>query len=271
MLEQIEFTTKNILERTNNFKATIGIILGTGLGALVEDIKVSYSIPYSEIPNFPESTVEGHSGRLILGTMSGKNVVAMQGRYHFYEGYSMQQVTFPVRIMKALGVSTLCVSNASGGMNSSFKVGDIMLITDHINLFPTNPLIGKNDDRLGPRFPDMGELYNKKYRSAIQEIAAKNNIPLQQGVYIGLSGPCFETPAEYRYLRIIGGDAVGMSTVPEVIVARHAGMEILGLSVITDLGVEGHVQEITHEEVIHIAKLQEPKLSLLIREFVRLL
>ena len=269
MLEQIGSTTKNIRNHIGDFRPVAGIVLGTGLGGLADEIEIAYSIPYNSIPGFPESTVKGHPGRLLFGTMSGKKVVAMQGRFHFYEGYTMQQVTFPVRIMKALGATTLCVSNASGGMNPAFRVGDIMLITDHINLFPTNPLIGANHDELGPRFPDMGETYNKKYISTVKKIAAANNIQLQEGVYIGLSGPCFETPAEYRYLRTIGGDAVGMSTVPEVIVARHSGMDVLGLSVITDLGVEGHVQEITHEEVIRMAREQEPKLSLIVHEFLK--
>lgn len=268
MLEQINFTTKNILSRSNNFSPSVGIILGTGLGGLVKEIKAEYKIPYSEIPNFPVSTVEGHQGQLILGELSAKKIIAMQGRFHFYEGYTMQQITFPVRVMKALGVKTLCVSNASGGMNPAFSVGEIMIINDHINLFPTNPLIGKNHNELGPRFPDMGEAYNKKYVALAKQIAAENNIKVSEGVYAGLTGPCFETPAEYRYLWRMGADAVGMSTVPEVIVAKHGGMDVFGISIVTDLGVEGITQSVSHEEVQQVANKQEPKLTYIIKELV---
>lgn len=268
MLEQIEFTTKSIREKTNNFKPEVGIILGTGLGGLVKEITVEHVLPYETIANFPVSTVEGHSGKLIFGTLGGKNVVAMQGRFHFYEGYTMQQVTFPVRVMKALGVKTLCVSNAAGGMNPSFEVGEIMIITDHINLFPTNPLIGKNINELGPRFPDMSEAYNKKYVELGLQIAKEKNIKVSTGVYAGLTGPCFETPAEYRYLWRIGADVVGMSTVPEVIVAIHGGMSVFGVSIVTDLGVEGKVFNVSHEEVQQVANQQEPKMSLLVKEFI---
>lgn len=269
MLEQIESTTKNIRERCNNFAPQVGIILGTGLGGLVKEIEIECSIPYAEIPNFPVSTVEGHSGKLILGTLGGKRVMAMQGRFHFYEGYTMQQITFPVRVMKAMGVKTLCVSNASGGMNPKFEVGELMIINDHINLFPTNPLIGKNLNELGPRFPDMGEPYKKQYIQLAKDIAKQHHIKVSEGVYAGLTGPCFETPAEYRYLWRLGADAVGMSTVPEVIVARHSGMNVFGISIITDLGVEGITQAVTHEEVQHIANLQEPKLTLIVKELVK--
>lgn len=269
MLEQIEFTTKSIREKTNNFLPQVGIILGTGLGGLVKEIIVEFAIPYNEIPNFPVSTVEGHSGKLIFGELGDKKVIAMQGRFHFYEGYDMKQVTFPVRIMKALGVKTLCVSNASGGMNPNFEVGEIMIINDHINLFPTNPLIGKNIDQLGPRFPDMSEAYKKSYVALAKDIAKENNIKVSEGVYAGLSGPCFETPAEYRYLWRTGADVVGMSTVPEVIVAKHSGMDVFGISIVTDLGVEGVVQNVSHEEVQHIAKMQEPKMTLLMKELIR--
>src|SRR4051812_14920114 len=193
MLEQIEYTTKSIRERTNNFVSHIGIILGTGLGGLVKEIAVEFMLPYSEIPNFPVSTVQGHRGKLIFGELGGKKVIAMQGRFHFYEGYTMQEVTFPVRVMKALGVKTLCVSNASGGMNPKFEVGEIMIINDHINLFPTNPLIGKNIETLGPRFPDMSEAYKKTYITLAKQIAKEHNIKVSEGVYAGLSGPCFET------------------------------------------------------------------------------
>ena len=268
MLEQIESTTKSIREKTNNFKPEVGIILGTGLGGLVKEITVEHVLPYEHVLNFPVSTVEGHSGKLIFGTLGGKNVVAMQGRFHFYEGYTMQQITFPVRVMKALGVKTLCVSNAAGGMNPNFEVGEIMIITDHINLFPTNPLIGKNVNELGVRFPDMSEAYNKKYVELALKIAAEKNIKVSTGVYAGLTGPCFETPAEYRYLWRMGADVVGMSTVPEVIVAIHGGMSVFGVSIVTDLGVEGKVFNVSHEEVQQVANQQEPKMSLLVKELI---
>jgi purine-nucleoside phosphorylase len=269
MLEQIKFTTNSIREKTNNFNPTVGIILGTGLGGLVKEITVEHAIPYNEIPNFPVSTVEGHSGKLIFGELGGKKVMAMQGRFHFYEGYDMHQITFPVRVMKALGINILIVSNASGGMNPNFEVGELMIINDHINLFPSNPLIGKNNDSLGPRFLDMSEAYKKEYIQLAKDIAKENNIKVSEGVYAGLTGPCFETPAEYRYLWRMGADAVGMSTVPEVIVAKHSGMECFGISIVTDLGVEGIVQNVSHEEVQHIARLQEPKMSLIVRELVK--
>ncbi len=269
MLEQINFTTKSILEKTNNFRPEVGIILGTGLGGLVKEISAEYVLPYEEIPNFPVSTVEGHSGKLIFGELGGKKVMAMQGRFHFYEGYNMQQITFPVRVMKALGIHTVCVSNASGGMNPDFEIGEIMIINDHINLFPTNPLIGKNIPELGPRFPDMSEAYDKKLIAKAVEIAKANNIKVSQGCYAGLTGPCFETPAEYRYIGRIGADAVGMSTVPEVIVAKHGGMRVFGVSIVTDLGVEGKIIEVTHEEVQHIAAAAEPKMSFIVKEVIR--
>jgi purine-nucleoside phosphorylase len=269
MLEQINFTTKSILEKTNNFRPEVGIILGTGLGGLVKEIKAEHVIPYEEIPNFPVSTVEGHSGKLIFGELGGKKVMAMQGRFHFYEGYTMHQITFPVRVMKAIGIHTVCVSNASGGMNPDFEIGEIMIINDHINLFPTNPLIGKNIKELGPRFPDMSEAYDKKLIASALEIAKENNIKVSVGSYAGLTGPCFETPAEYRYIASIGADAVGMSTVPEVIVAKHGGMRVFGVSIVTDLGVEGKIIEVTHEEVQHIAAAAEPKMSFIVKEVIR--
>ncbi len=269
MLEQINFTTKNILEKTNHFKPEVGIILGTGLGGLVNEIHAEYIIPYEEIPNFPLSTVEGHSGKLIFGELGGKKVMAMQGRFHFYEGYDMHQITFPVRVMKALGIHTVCVSNASGGMNPNFEIGEIMIINDHINLFPTNPLIGKNMSELGPRFPDMSEAYDKKLIAKALEIAKTNNIKVSQGIYAGLTGPCFETPAEYSYIRRTGADAVGMSTVPEVIVAKHGSMRVFGISIITDLGVEGKIIEITHEEVQQVAAAAEPNMSFIVKEVIR--
>ncbi len=268
MQEQINSTTKSIRELTNDFKPLVGIILGTGLGGLVKEITVEHVLPYNEIPNFPVSTVEGHSGKLIFGKLGGKNVMAMQGRFHFYEGYDMQQITFPVRVMKALGVRTLIVSNAAGGMNPKFSVGELMIINDQINLFPTNPLIGKNDSQLGPRFVDMSEPYKKTLIELAKNIAKENSINVSEGVYAGLTGPCFETPAEYRYLWRIGADAVGMSTVPEVIVARHSGMDVFGMSIITDLGIEGEVHSVTHEEVQQVANTQEPKMTLIMKELV---
>ncbi|MBN4076335.1 purine-nucleoside phosphorylase [Gemmatimonas aurantiaca] len=243
---------------------TIGIILGTGLGGLVEGIDLETSISYDDIPHMPVSTVESHHGELLFGTLSGKKIVCMRGRFHFYEGYSMKQITFPVRLMKALGMETMIVSNAAGGLNPVFADGDIMLIKDHINLFPTNPLIGANDDTLGPRFPDMFDVYPKKLRALAKETALELKIPLQEGVYAALTGPCLETGAEYRYLRIIGGDTVGMSTVPEVIVARHQRTKVLAFSIITDMGLPDAMKPCTLEEVIKIASVAEPKLRNLI-------
>ncbi|MDE6225299.1 MAG: purine-nucleoside phosphorylase, partial [Muribaculaceae bacterium] len=236
MLEQIRQTADFLSERITGKMPEIAIILGTGLGPIVDYIEEAQYIPYAEIPNFPISTVEGHSGNLIFGKMGGKRVMAMQGRFHYYEGYDMKQVTFPVRVMQALGIKTLFVSNAAGGMNKDFKVGDVMVITDHINLFPENPLRGHNYNELGTRFPSMTEAYCQEYIDKAFEIARRLDMRLVHGVYVGTPGPTFETRAEYEYFRIIGGDAVGMSTVPEVIVANHAGMKVFGLSVITDLG-----------------------------------
>lgn len=247
----------------------VGIILGSGLGGLVKEIEIEIAIPYEEIPNFPVSTVEGHSGKLIFGRLSGKFVMAMQGRFHFYEGYTMQQVTFPVRVMKFIGVKTLLVSNASGGVNPTFRVGDLMILTDHINLFPTNPLMGRNNPDLGPRFPDMSEAYAKVLVSKAEAIADRNGIKIQKGVYAGLSGPCFETPAEYRYVRAIGADAVGMSTVPEVIVARHGGTPVFAISIITDMGVGAEAGDVSHEDVINVANSAEPKMTLIMKELIK--
>ncbi len=247
----------------------IGIILGTGLGELVHSITEKMEIPYEEIPHFPVSTVEGHSGKLIVGKLGGKPILAMQGRFHFYEGYDMKQVTYPIRVMQFLGLQYLFVSNAAGGMNRSFEVGDIMLIEDHINLFPEHPLRGKNLPEFGTRFPDMSEAYCNKLRTLAAKVAADNNIKLQYGVYVGTQGPTFETPAEYTYFRIIGGDAVGMSTVPEVIVARHAGMKVLAFSIITDLGVTGRVVQVSHEEVQEAAKIAQPKMAFIMQEVIK--
>ncbi len=268
MLEKINESVNYIRQRAD-FTPEVGIILGTGLGGLVNEIETNFTIPYSEIPHFPVSTVKGHKGQLIFGTLGGKKVVAMQGRFHFYEGYTMQELTFPIRVMKFLGIQLLVVSNASGGMNPSFSVGDIMLISDHINLMPTNPLIGKNYDELGPRFPDMHEAYDKKLLEKARNIAEANKLRVQQGVYAGVSGPCFETPAEYKYFWTIGADCVGMSTVPEVIVARHMEIPVFALSVITDLGVVGRVCEVSHEEVLKAAADAEPKMTLILKELLR--
>ena len=268
MLETIKQTADYLKGRIGEIPNT-ATILGTGLGELANEIEDKTDIPYTEIPNFPVSTVEGHSGKLIVGTLGGKKVLAMQGRFHYYEGYTMKEVTFPIRVFQALNIEYLFVSNAAGGMNSSFDVGDIMLIEDHINLFPEHPLHGKNYKELGTRFPDMSEAYNKELRLKAMEIANKKNIKLQHGVYIGLQGPTFETPAEYNYLRIIGGDAVGMSTVPEVIVANHAGMKVLAFSIITDLGVIGKIVEVSHEEVQIAAKIAQPKMAEIMRTIVQ--
>ena len=267
MIEKIKETAAFIKERFSIIPET-AIILGTGLGELVNHITNQKELAYKDIPNFPISTGEGHSGKLIFGKLGTKDIMAMQGRFHFYEGYDMKQVTFPVRVMKQLGVKTLFVSNAAGGMNPTFKVGDLMVIRDHINLFPEHPLHGKNYNELGPRFPDMSEAYSKRLIKKAFEIAEKNNIYLQQGVYVGTQGPTFETPAEYKYFKIIGGDAVGMSTVPEVIVARHSDMEVFAISVITDLGVEGIVEKASHEEVQKAAALAQPKMTLIMKELV---
>jgi purine-nucleoside phosphorylase len=245
-----------------------GIILGTGLGGLVNEIDIKHSFPYEDIPNFPVSTVEGHSGRLIFGKLGERNVLAMQGRFHFYEGYSMNQLVFPVRVMGLLGIKTLFLSNASGGVNPAFEIGEIMIQTDHINLFPTNPLVGPNLDELGPRFPDMSEPYSKVLIAKAHEVAKANNIRVAEGVYAGLSGPTLETPAEYSYVRIIGADAVGMSTVPEVIAARHMGIPCFAMSIITDLGVPGKIVEVTHEDVQRVASSVEPKMTLIMKELV---
>lgn len=245
----------------------IGIILGTGLGEFAGEIEDAVEVPYSMIPHFPQSTVEGHDGKLIHGQLEGQEVLAMKGRFHYYEGYSMEHVVFPIRVMKQLNIKFLLLSNASGGVNPDFKVGDIMIIDDHINLFPTNPLIGPNDDELGPRFPDMSEPYDKGLIQRLHEAGRETGINLKQGVYVGVSGPCFETPAEYKYIRIIGGDAVGMSTVPENIAARHLGIPVTALSVITDLGIEGHVEEVSHEEVQKAAQAAEPMMAKVVRSF----
>jgi purine-nucleoside phosphorylase len=265
--EQIQ-ETLSFLRTKNHSNPTVGIILGTGLGGLVKEIKIETVIDYSEIPHFPVSTVESHKGKLIFGTLGGKNIVAMQGRFHYYEGYTMQQVTFPVRVMKFLGVKTLLISNAAGGMNPLFIKGDIMLIADHINLLGDNPLIGLNDDELGPRFPDMSEPYSKELIALAEKTALDLKIRLQKGVFIAVSGPNLETRAEYRFLRGVGADAVGMSTVPEVIVAVHQSMNVLGFSIMTDECFPDALKPVSLQEVIAVANEAEPKLTAIMKEVV---
>ncbi len=267
LLEQMKEAADYINSKTQ-VKPSIGIILGTGLGGLVKEIEVIDEISYQDIPHFPVSTVESHSGKLIFGNLGGKKVVAMQGRFHFYEGYNMQQVTFPVRVMKLLGIERLFVSNASGGVNPDFVVGEIMILDDHINLFPAHPLIGKNIDELGPRFPDMSEPYDHQMIEVAKNIAAENNIKVSVGTYAALTGPTLETPAEYGYVRAIGADAVGMSTIPEVIVARHMEIPCFAISIITDLGVPGKIQKVSLQDVIDVASRQEPKMTLIMRELI---
>jgi purine-nucleoside phosphorylase len=260
--------TVAFLQSKTTIQPQFGIILGTGLGGLIQEIDIKDVIPYESIPHFPVSTVESHSGKLIFGTLAGKNIVAMQGRFHFYEGYSMQEVTFPVRVMKLLGIERLLVSNAAGGLNPSYQISDLMILNDHINLLPENPLTGKNMDELGARFPDMLETYDRAMIQSALEIAQTNQIRAHQGVYVSVSGPNLETPAEYKFLRIIGADAVGMSTVPEVIVARHMDIPTFAISVITDLCFEGHLKHVTLEEVIAAAQKAEPSLTKLMKELI---
>ena len=266
MLQKIQETAEFLRGKMPTTPET-AIILGTGLGSLVNEITDKYEIEYKDIPNFPLSTVEGHSGKLIFGKLGNKEIMAMQGRFHFYEGYSMKEVTFPVRVMRELGIKTLFVSNAAGGMNPDFIIGDLMIINDHINFFPEHPLRGKNIP-YGDRFPDMSAAYDKSLIAMAKEIAAEKGIRVVEGVYLGTQGPTFETPAEYRMFHRMGGDAVGMSTVPEVIVARHCGIRVFGISVITDLGVEGIVVECSHEEVQKAADEAQPKMTTIFREIV---
>lgn len=248
-----------------------GIVLGSGLGSFTSEMDVEQEIAYSDIPHFPVSTVEGHSGKLIFGMLGGKKVVAMAGRFHFYEGYTPQEVVFPIRVLKFLGIETILISNAAGGMNADFKVGDLMIIKDHISLFTVNPLTGKNMEELGPRFPDMSEPYNKALIKEAKNIAATAGIDIKEGVYCGVTGPTFETRAEYKLLHIAGGDAVGMSTVQEVIAAVHMGMKVFAISVITDLGIREEENIITHEEVLQAAKEAEPKLTHIFKALIELL
>lgn len=269
MIEKIKATAAFLKEKTQ-FEPLVGIILGSGLGGLVDSIDIKHSFHYNDLPDFPVSTVEGHQGRLIFGTLEGKNVVAMQGRFHYYEGYSMQQVTFPVRVLKMLGIRYLFLSNAAGGLNPAFEVGDLMIIKDQINMFPENPLRGKNLDELGTRFPEMSEPYSKTLITKAKQIANENNIKFQSGVYVGSAGPTLETPAEYRMFRILGGDSTGMSTVPEVIVARHMGIECFAISVITNLAVIDNFDKgATHDEVQNAAGKAQPQMTFIFRELIK--
>lgn len=267
MWDKIQETVQYIKDKTN-CTPEYGVILGSGLGSFTDDIEIEFTLPYTEIPNFPVSTVEGHQGALVFGKIGGRNVVAMQGRFHFYEGYDMKEVTFPVRVMKYLGVQKLIVSNASGGVNPNYQVGSIVILKDQINMMPEHPLRGKNDERLGPRFVNMSEPFSKKMIGKAKEIAGSLGIEVQDGVYLGLQGPTFETLAEYGMVKRLGADCVGMSTVPEVIVARHMELETFGISVITDMGNAESIETISHAEVLEAAKAAEPHVRELIRELI---
>lgn len=266
MYEKVK-NTADFIKTKISLQPETGIILGTGLGGLATKITDREVLKYSDIPGFPVSTVKGHQGRLIFGKLNSKNVVAMQGRFHYYEGYSMEQITFPVRVMKELGIKRLFVSNASGGLNPTYEIGTLMVISDHINLLP-NPLIGPNDERFGTRFPDMSHPYDPKLIDLAFDVAKQHSITLKKGVYVGTTGPTFETPAEYRYFRMIGGDAIGMSTVPEVIVARHAGIPVFGISIVTDIGVEGKIVEVSHEDVQREGAKAEAKMTAVIADML---
>jgi len=267
MWDKVQETVSYIKSKINS-DPEYGVILGSGLGSFTEEMKVEFTLPYNEIPNFPVSTVQGHKGALVFGTIKNKKVVAMQGRFHFYEGYSMKEVTFPVRVMKYLGVTKLIVSNASGGVNPNYRVGSVVIIKDHINLAPEHPLRGKNDERFGPRFVNMSEPYSRKMIAKAKEIAIDLNIEVHEGIYLGLQGPTFETLVEYRMVKILGADCVGMSTVPEVIVARHMDVETFGISVITDMGDENNIDTVSHDEVLEAAKKAEPEVRKLIKELI---
>lgn len=269
-MQQLQDAADFLIQQTNSFAPAYGIILGTGLGALTQEIDVQYTIPYDEIPHFPVSTVESHSGKLIFGQIADRPVVVMQGRFHFYEGYSMDQVVFPVRVMKLLGIQKLFVSNAAGGLNAAFNTSDLMIITDHINLQPTNPLIGPNLDVLGPRFPDMSDVYDGTIVQQALSVAANNNLTVHTGVYVSVPGPMLETKAEYKYLSLIGADAVGMSTVPEIIAARHLGLPCFAVSVITDMCVPGRIKKVIITDILEAAAKAEPNMTFLIKELIKL-
>ena len=260
--------TVKFLRKSYKHNPEVGIVLGSGLGNFVNEIKIEKEVPYSEIPNFPVSTVEGHTGKLIFGKIGNRTVVAMAGRFHFYEGYSAEEVVYPIRVMKLLGVKTLLLSNAAGAVNPSFKVGDIMIITDHISFFTPNPLVGPNLKEFGPRFPDMSEPYKKHLIEKARKIASQHSFDVKEGVYVAVTGPTFETRAEYKLIVAVGGDVVGMSTVQESIIANHMGLEVFAMSVVTDLGIREEDNIITHEEVLQAAKEAEPKLAAIFRELV---
>lgn len=267
MLERVKKIALFLNEKKQG-NPKIAIILGSGLGNLGKLVEKYIEIPYDEIPGYPISTVQGHAGTWIFGKLNGVDVIVLNGRFHYYEGYDMKEVTLPVQVLKELGVEKVILSNAAGGMNPTFKIGDVMIINDHINMFGANPLLGKNDDRLGPRFLDMSEAYSRNMRRIAFDVAKKYNLHLQEGVYMGVSGPCYETPAEYRMFHIMGADAVGMSTVPETIVARYRGMEVFAFSVITDLGIVGQVEKVSHEEVLKAAQTAAPVMEKLVFEML---
>ena len=267
LIEQLSETISYIKLKFKK-QPTIGVVLGSGLGNFIDEIEVNAEISYTDLPHFPVSTVKGHSGKLILGKMQGKDIVVMSGRFHFYEGYSVQQVVYPIRVMKLLGVKTLLISNAAGGVNTSFKAGDLMIINDHISLFTLNPLLGKNEDELGIRFPDMSEPYNKELINKAKIIAKNLGYDIKEGVYCGVTGPSFETRAEYKLIKTVGGDAVGMSTIQEVIAAVHAGMKIFAISIISNMGIRDEENEVTHEEVLSAANAAEPKMTAIFKQLI---
>jgi purine-nucleoside phosphorylase len=261
--------TATYIKTKFNAEPEIGVVLGSGLGNFSKELQYEFEIDYADLPDFPISTVKGHSGKLIFGILKGKHIVVMSGRFHYYEGYTTQQVVYPIRVMKMLGVKTLLISNAAGGVNTQFKVGDLMIITDHISIAAKNPLIGKNDDRIGPRFPDMSEPYKKELIAKAKKIAQEQSINIKEGIYFGVPGPTFETRAEYKMIHSLGGDAVGMSTVQEVIAAVHAGMDVFAMSVITDIGIREEHNIITHKEVLEAAQNAEPLFSIIFRELIK--
>ena len=267
LIEQLSETISYIKLKFKK-QPTIGVVLGSGLGNFIDEIEIDAEISYADLPHFPVSTVKGHSGKLILGKMHGKDIVVMSGRFHFYEGYTVQQVVYPIRVMKMLGVKTLLISNAAGGVNTSFKVGDLMIINDHISLFTLNPLPGKNEDELGIRFPDMSEPYNKELINKAKTIAKNLGYDIKEGVYCGVTGPSFETRAEYKLIKTVGGDAVGMSTIQEVIAAVHAGMKIFAMSIISNMGIRDEENEVTHEEVLSAANAAEPKMTAIFKQLI---
>ncbi|XID93660.1 purine-nucleoside phosphorylase [Paenibacillaceae bacterium WGS1546] len=267
LLRRMEEAKAHIRSRTD-VSPQVGLILGSGLGDLAEDIRDAVRIPYGSIPHFPESTVEGHAGQLVIGRLGQRTVIAMQGRFHYYEGYSMQEVTFPVRVMKALGANLLIVTNACGGMNPAFEPGDLMLIKDHLNMTGANPLVGENEAALGPRFPDMSRAYTPELLELVRETARSLGISVREGVYAGIAGPSYMTPAELKMLRLLGGDAVGMSTVPEAIVASHMAMKVVGISCVTDMAIGEHLEPLTHEQVIEVANRTKPRFMTLVKEIV---